>query len=145
MLKAAVINATNAIGHHGCTLVCTQINALAAEAGINVANWLPLSTSLKKTDWSKLDFVIVNGEGTLHHDRAGARAIAELGTSLARISVPAYLINTVYQDNSLSIAAGVEKFRGIWVRESLSASAVRAHGLSSTVVPDLSLNWIAED
>ncbi|WP_041319711.1 polysaccharide pyruvyl transferase family protein [Hyphomicrobium denitrificans] len=138
------MNATHAAGHHGCTLVSRQLQELAAEAGITITAWVPLSLPVRQRDWSKFDLVIVNGEGTLHHDRAGAKAIAQLAPFLADVGVPAYLINSVYQGNSPSIAEGLKRFRGIWVRDSRSASEAKNHGLDVTIVPDLTLTWNVE-
>jgi hypothetical protein len=104
---------------------------------------LPLNVSLKRTDWSKFDLVIVNGEGTLHHDRAGAKAIAQSAAFFSDIGMPAYLINSVYQGNSPSLADGLKRFRGIWVRDGRSALEAKKQGLDVTVVPDMSLTWNA--
>jgi hypothetical protein len=90
---------------------------------------------------TRCDVVLVNGEGTLHHDRPGAQRIGKLGLELKKLGLPAYLINTVYEANSSTISDGVSAYRNVWVRESLSAAEMANEGISCTVVPDLSLTW----
>ena len=81
MIKATVVNATLEIGHHGCALVCERIDELCSESGIDVTTWLPLSARVEQIASTKCDIVLVNGEGTLHHDRPGARGLVSLGSN----------------------------------------------------------------
>lgn len=141
-LRAALVHTTAQLGHHGCTLVCRQIGALASESNIDVVSWLPLFFAEQSFDWSRYDLVIVNGEGSLHHSRKAARRIAALGAFFADRQIPAYLINTVYQENDPRTAAGVARYRRVFVRDSLSKAEAEGAGVSATVVPDLSLSWV---
>lgn len=140
-LRAALVHTTSQLGHHGCTLVCRQIDLLSANAGIQICSWLPLFFAENAVDWSRYDLVIVNGEGSLHHDRKAARRMAELSGFFEAQKIPAYLINTVYQDNSSQTGAGISRYRRVFVRDSISRGEVEAAGVHANVVPDLSLSW----
>lgn len=141
VVRAILINATDALGHHGCTLVNRQLESLASGAGIEFVARLPLSA-----DWSRIaprnfDCVIVNGEGTLHSDSKGARQIAKIPSWAHRYGVPTFLINSIYESNSPEILAGIRKFDKIWVRDDFSQKALSAFGVNSDYVPDLTLSW----
>ncbi|MBA3518771.1 MAG: polysaccharide pyruvyl transferase family protein [Rhizobiales bacterium] len=140
-LRAAMIHTTSYVGHHGCTLVCRRIGELAADNGIQIASWLPLRFDEMRIDWTRYDLLLVNGEGSLHGDRPAAHLIANLARLAERIGRPAYLINSVYENNGRGVAAGVSRYRRIYMRESLSRDRAREAGLSAEIVPDLSLTW----
>ena len=69
----------------------------------------------------KADLVIVNGEGSFHHNRRN---------DLAEVSkyFPSILINTVFEDNDVDLS----NFKFISARESISAS-----NLGCPVIPDI--------
>lgn len=140
-MKAALINTTDDLGHHGCTLVNRQIRQFTQKAGIELTVGLPLHGDWDQTLPAGLVAVIVNGEGTLHGCSKGARRIAEVPAWAARKGLRSFLINTVYQANSAEIAAGVEGFEKIFVRDELSFGAIKEAGIAASVVPDLSLTW----
>ncbi|RIA56326.1 polysaccharide pyruvyl transferase family protein [Dichotomicrobium thermohalophilum] len=143
-MQAVLINRTDDIGHHGCTLVNRQLDALARNAGIEIVAKLPLHADWDALAPDRFDAVIVNGEGTLHSSNRGARRIAEIPAWAARRGVPAHLINSVYQNNNDTIAAQVARFATIAVRDTRSAAEMSRHGIDPRVVPDLSLTWQVE-
>lgn len=143
-MKVVLINKTDTLGHHGCTLVNLQIDRLAHDAGIEIIAKLPL-----KSDWDALapddfDAVIVNGEGTLHSSRNGAQRIAEVPAWSERRGVPAHLINSVYQDNSTQISSDIARFATVSARDYKSAAELKCAGIQASIVPDLSLTWETE-
>lgn len=140
-LRAVLFNTTARDGHHGCTLVCRRIDELAAGAGIDIALKLGLLPEEAPVPLETFDLILVNGEGSLHSSNRNARRIAEIGQLATRIERPAYLINSVYEDNDGEIAAGVRGFHSRFVRDTFSANEMAAAGLDATVVPDLSLTW----
>jgi hypothetical protein len=71
-MRAVLINNTDSQGHHGCTLVNRQIDALANEFGIQIVAKLPLNSDWDALAPKQFDTVIVNGEGTLHSSKKGA-------------------------------------------------------------------------
>jgi hypothetical protein len=76
----------------------------------------------------KADLVIVNGEGSFHHNRRND--LAEIATRF-----PCVLLNTVFQDNDVDLSS----FRYIAARETLSAAQVNGTGAMCDVVPDIIL------
>ena len=76
----------------------------------------------------KCGLVIVNGEGSIHHDR---------NMHLVEIAAhhKAVLVNSVWAENSPYRA--LRKFRYVAVREGRSAAAMAAAGVDAEVVPDL--------
>ena len=143
-MKAILLKTTDDSGHHGCTLVNRQIRLLAGEAGIDIVARLPLYSDWDARAPDDFDAVIVNGEGTLHSANKGARRTAAIADWAAGRSRPAYLINTVYQNNSAEIAEQVRRFTSVYTRDPKSASELSAIGVSAKVVPDLSLSWQTE-
>ena len=140
-LSAVLFNTTARGGHHGCTVVCAQIDYLAREAGISVDLQLGLDLSEAPHSLERYDLVLVNGEGSLHHDGGTAHKIAAIARHCAAIGRPAFLINSVYEANGPEIAAGVAEFCRRWTRDRASAAEMRAAGLSCETIPDLSLTW----
>jgi len=84
------------------------------------------------------DLVIINGEGTMHDDQAGACLLAQAGILAHRAGKPVVLLNTVWERNRL-IENLLPCVSLIYTRESLSAESIRKSGFNATVVPDLSL------
>lgn len=140
-LRAVLFNATERNGHHGCALVAQQIDLLATEAGIEIVRRLGLHPPRRRQSLIDFDIVLVNGEGSVHHNQPAAQHIAEIGRYFHRINKPAYLINASYEANSLSVSDGVKRFRRIYVRDSFSLAELAKAGIDASVVPDLSLTW----
>jgi hypothetical protein len=140
-LRAVLFNATERNGHHGCALVAAQTDKLAKEAGIDVVARLDLGIPSKFDERAGYDMVLVNGEGSVHHDQPAAMRVANVGRFFRRIGKPAYLINASYEANGPRISEGVACFRLIYVRDTRSRDELAKLGIAATVVPDLSLTW----
>jgi polysaccharide pyruvyl transferase WcaK-like protein len=143
-MRAVLINTTFQLGHHGCTLVDRQLDQLSRAAGLEILAKLPLQADWEKLAPAGFDVVIVNGEGGLHHDSKAAKRIAHVPAWARTNGKPAYLINSVYEANSSEIAAGVEGYRSIFVRDEFSRDALAAADIKSRVVPDLTLTWMPD-
>jgi polysaccharide pyruvyl transferase WcaK-like protein len=140
-MKAVLVSTSFQIGHHGCTLVDRQLERLSAQAGIDIITKLPIHA-----DWSKFapphfDAVIVNGEGSLHHDSKAAKRIADVPRWAHARRKPAFLINSVYESNSADIAAKVAEYEAVFVRDGSSQAALAEAGIAASVVSDLTLSW----
>ncbi|MFK8250693.1 polysaccharide pyruvyl transferase family protein [Ancylobacter terrae] len=140
-IKAVLANTTTQIGHHGCTLVNRQIEALAAEAGIEIVAHFPARVSAKMLAGVPHEAIIINGEGSVHHDKHEARGIADLAEMARDSGTPAYLINSVYEANTPELGRRIAMFRRVYVRDTTSQKAAIAHGIDAKVVPDLTLSW----
>jgi hypothetical protein len=141
-MRVILVNPTFQIGHHGCTLVDRQLDRLAAAAGIRITAKLPLYANWSKLAPPDFDAVVVNGEGSLYDGRKSAQQIAAVPAWARARGRPAFLINSVYESNGPEIAAGVSRYKAIYVREPLSQAELAGAGIPSTVVPDLTLTWV---
>lgn len=85
------------------------------------------------------DALLVNGEGTMHHSNRGwFKKMRRLGAAIAH-GKPAYLINSLWQDNGPEFDDTLRRLDGIAVREVLSARDLQErHGVVAPVQPDLS-------
>ena len=83
--------------------------------------------------------LIVNGEGTIHHDRPAGRILLEAGAAARAEGVPAALINAGWEGNGPALASLLARFALVSLRDSRSAAEVRDAGIDCRVVPDLSL------
>jgi polysaccharide pyruvyl transferase WcaK-like protein len=91
-----------------------------------------------KREISCCDMVIINGEGTMHHDRPGALALMEAGLFAHQMGIPVALINTVWEDN-IRANKLLSCCSLVFVRESISAKEIRRAGFDAEIVPDLVL------
>jgi hypothetical protein len=126
----AFINDTSInLPHFGCQLVCQTFREQFARTGLELK--VTLGRNFNPDDHaealSSVDLLVINGEGSLHHDRH--RHLIDLAERY-----PAVLMNCVYQDNSPH--PGLSKFLYISARESASAAAITEAGGHAVVVPD---------
>jgi polysaccharide pyruvyl transferase WcaK-like protein len=91
---------------------------------------------------SGVDLVLVNGEGTIHHNRPAGRLLLELGPYAHSSGVPVALINTGWQANDPQLVSLLGAFDLVTARDERSAERMRAAGANVRVVPDLSF-WFA--
>lgn len=145
-MRALVLNDTGKGQHPGCMLVMGQLLEGCRISGIQVSRTLSLGRGFKKVlqdEISSCDVVVINGEGTMHHDTPGALALADAGMFARDHGKPVAIINTVWegnrQANQLLPCASL-----IYARESFSAAEIRRVGATATVVPDLALSCPAD-
>jgi len=141
-MKALVLNDTRNGKHLGCILVMQQLESLCHEVGIEISAMLRLGLDFRAraaVEISRCDVVIINGEGTMHHDAAAAKAIMEAALIAADLGRPVALINTVWQGNKQTNLL-LSKCNWISVRESLSRESIEQAGYAAKVVPDLLLS-----
>ena len=111
--------------HAGSALVTREFHRLCDAQGIS------LSANARRAD-----FAIINGEGTPHHDRPGARRLLDQMAALST-RMPVALLNTVWDGMSTDLH-GVHL---IATRESLSAQALQGKtgNVEVKMLPDISL------
>ena len=143
-VTAVILNDTRVDLHHGCTTVLETIDTLAARAGIRI-----IARSPAHTDWranttvtsaiERADLVIVNGEGTVHHNRPAGKKLLEVGAYAKANKTKAALINSTWQANDAASLRAAGDFDIISVRESASHKELSAHGIEARRIPDLAL------
>lgn len=127
-------------------LVMAQLIEKCKSTGIQISQALPLSRGFKdllQKEISKCDMVIINGEGTMHHDMPGALTLAEAGIFAKEQGKPVALINTVWEGNKTANRL-LPVTSMIYARESLSAVELSNVGFPAAVVPDLALSCPAD-
>lgn len=142
MPYVVVANDVGMARHHGSKMVTARlVNELSARGFAVMTipageNWRHHSAVI-----SGAACVVVNGEGTLHHSAPAARELLTLAPYCQGRSIPVFLVNTIWQDNSPLMAQQAKSFTAIFVRESMSQKQLADTGVSSEVVPDLVLGW----
>lgn len=93
--------------------------------------------------YEPFDILVVNGEGSMHGSRAGFRNVftkkMEVLQRAVESGIPAYLVNSVWQDNVHEYDGVLRQLSGIQVREAESHRALlEEHGVHSVVKIDAS-------
>ena len=143
MKKCVILNDTSYDFHHGCEIVMSNIIKLLKEIDIETIDTNPVGINWKTNkkfmqNMINADIVIVNGEGTLHHNAVRVKELVSVGKYVKEnLDVPIVLINTTYQDNGSEIAEYMKFFDLIFVRETMSQNDLKQFNIESSVVPDM--------
>lgn len=82
--------------------------------------------------------VVLNGEGTLHHDAPRARDLLTTCERAKDMGFRVAVVNTVWQENSDLMGAALGKLDAVHVRDSLSLAELPAD-IRAQVTPDVSI------
>ncbi|MCA8998517.1 MAG: hypothetical protein KDA80_16075 [Planctomycetaceae bacterium] len=117
--------------HFGCQLVCQTFREQFARLGLTEISSHTMELPTGRT-WKEVvapaDCVIINGEGSLHH----GRFLSVLDVAKYK---PTALVNCVYQENPYD--ERIKSLIYVSARESLSAAALKEHGIACDVTPDV--------
>lgn len=142
-MNVVILNDTSYKPHHGCELVMSNIKSLLKANGFNILFSLAVGkkwSSNKKflSTLKKANFVLVNGEGTIHHSQERGLELVKIAKfAKEAYNIPSILINSTFQENSKEIIEYTKYFDLIFVRESFSQNELLRHGIKSEVVPDM--------
>ncbi|RIA00711.1 polysaccharide pyruvyl transferase family protein [Cereibacter sphaeroides] len=145
MRRAGIFNDTSISGHYGCTAVMGTILRELAARDVAPAYLWPVAEDWKphaaRLDRVRPDFIVVNGEGTIHHsaERKRTRDLIDLAAHARKLQVPAHLINASIEALDPQALEGLRQFTTIHVRETGSLRYLARHGIAARCVPDLSL------
>lgn len=137
-MKVVILNDTRVNSHFGCEMVMDVLEKGLLGVGASFIECVKLTNYRSKDFLANLilpedtDLVIVNGEGTCHHDN-GFNLIKSVDKFP---DIPFMLINSVWQSNSSDIST-LKKYKYITVRESLSLKSLPKGLENVEVVPDL--------
>lgn len=137
-----ILNDTRTDRHHGCEIVMRNLIRGLTERGGKIVGTLGWNCTLEKNRKlakaaQSADTIIINGEGTIHHDQPYARYLLKTGNELARQGKAVYLINSTWQENSAELVDLARPFKGIWVRDRASAYELAEQGITANIAPDL--------
>lgn len=145
MIRVAIINDTRPTHHYGCILVMENLTRLLEQQGVEIVwtwpvgvDWRKHKRQIKKQ--AKVDAIIVNGEGTIHHseDRKHARALSEFADfAKTELHTPSYLVNATLYKNTAQAYEHLKSYRLIYVRDKGSLEELHSFGLPGVYVPDL--------
>lgn len=139
--KALILNDTRRdAGHLGCLMVMSNLLRLCHETKIEVTGTIQSKAKPNRKEFSErlrgVDLVILNGEGTLHHDRG--EGLLQQSQIAKEQGIPVALINSVWQDNPKT-REYLRIFSIQSFRESTSMRSATGDGASRAIcVPDLS-------
>lgn len=135
-----LLNDTRRAGHHGSSAVVDILIKELARRNVKIRSQLTDPVQLDALAANGISALIVNGEGSMHGGQKSCVTFAKAARQAREQGIPAHLINSVYFETSREIAAEVASFSTIHVRESASQAALAQFGISSAVVPDLTLS-----
>ena len=141
--KAVILNDTSFESHHGSEMVINNIKELLLINNIKTIGTNPAGIDFMQNkifldNMSISDIVIVNGEGTLHHNQPRALELINVVKYVReKLNIPIVLINSTYQSNSIQMAKLMKYFDLIFVRETLSQNDLKRYDIYSEVVPDI--------
>lgn len=129
--------------HLGCVIVGNTIDWLCQRYGIELVRrvgnrQVAFDNQAHLHQLNSCDAVIINGEGTLHHDASFAISLMKDAQLAKHLGKRVYLINCVWQENYF-LDRFIPLFDQIYTRESYSAHAIRTAYPNApvAVVPDL--------
>jgi hypothetical protein len=141
MLKALILNDTSSY-HNGCKQVMHYLRQDLANCGYTVAGSIVGRIEYlyhHEYDLRDIDLVIINGEGSMHHDRLLPQALLKILTDAKKLGKKTALINTVWQAMTLTDEhKEVLQDTYISVRECLSQQEFEKDNISSDIHLDLS-------
>lgn len=141
---AVILNDTRVDRHHGCDRVMRTLESHLRRIGCRI-----LATAPAHTDWrersdvmaalEQAHLIVVNGEGTIHHDRPAGLTLLQAAQYGAARGIPTVLLNAAWEANGPTAVSRIREFTLVAVRDSLSLLELNHVGVRCTMVPDLSL------
>ena len=129
MGKTLLLNDTTHY-HHGCAKVMETYSfdcSIATNRAVDV-------------DFSEYSTVILNGEGTMHHNQSKAIKFLQALKDAYHSGCNIQLVNTVWQDMTNDYDEVLAKCSKIEVRDIISQKELKSrHGINSKIVPDRSI------
>ena len=134
MPTAALVNSTGHQAHFGCKVVGEVLDKEFARRDMELKLKVPCGKSWKPygDDLKKVDLIVVNGEGSLHHNRPKYLELLELA-SVNKV----VLVNSIFQAIPEPNAKLLSRFKLVSLRESLSRELAKKYHPGAIVTPDV--------
>lgn len=94
-MNVLLVNDTSSYHAGSSAVVQFIVDALSEHT---IIGRVPSVQPMVWNQWDNIEAVIVNGEGTMHHDRIGANAIKQITNQALDLGIPVSLINSLWQD-----------------------------------------------
>lgn len=135
-----VLGDTRDIYHHGCEAVMRQLLMGLEDVEITPTRVLAgMDDPADTNDFLVADLVVINGEGSLHHDRPIVQRVLDLASRRKELSRPTVLVNTSWFANSPANTRRLAAFDLIALRDPVSRQEVASYGLDCFDAPDLAI------
>jgi len=110
--------------------------------GIKIIGSHPVGSEWENYDTAKsgidaADIIIINGEGSIHHNRPYAKQLLEVIPYAKAKGKKTALINALWEENSDEMAHNAAQADLIYVRDKYSQSALRKQLVNAVFAPDL--------
>lgn len=143
-IPVVLLNDTRVDNHFGCELVCSAIENLLDEVGAELIASAPAHADWRKNEsvqraFKRARLVLINGEGTIHHDSSAGRVLLEAAKEAQSHGIPCGLINTGWEDNGSVLQNMLCDVTLISARDTISAEGMSCKGVVPRIVPDLSI------
>lgn len=146
MKSAVLVNDTSLVYHYWCQLVSNNIEKWLKENNIQLhkkyfftENWVTKKL-LNYIGDNNIDYVIINGEGSIHHNRPLANELISLWYKVKQKykNIKVVLLNSTIQEMDDKIEL-LKFFDLINVRESYSQKYLQKNTIESFLTPDISI------
>lgn len=127
-IRIYLFNDTSRSRHVGCKAVMRSLKAEIAEFADVIATHAVGSGAFDPAAFAACDAVVVNGEGTIHHDSPRANFLMMILAMAQAAGKRTALINALYQQEQRTFADVLPRLDVMTVREVRSAAIARHHG-----------------
>lgn len=137
-----LVNDTRYDNHHGGLTVVKNLHLGMARRGWTCVGSLPVSSSVRQLKRHRRQInaaqrIIVNGEGSLHHDSRNTGRLFDICSALQQTH-PVALINAVWQDNDATLWEPLlARLTAVYARDRRSQNQLQALGIDADYAPDL--------
>jgi len=137
-----LVNDTRYDNHHGGLTVVRNLHAAMAARGWTCTGSLPVSASVShltrvRAPLGKAQLIIVNGEGSLHHNSRNTQRLLAICSQL-QLSHPVAIINTIWQENDTATWKPIlDACVAVYARDRRSREQLIGIGVDAGLAPDL--------
>lgn len=131
--------------HIGCNYVNQTIQQHLQQQDYSVIQAVNLRSEIRP-DLPVPDLVLINGEGSFHHNSPRIVELTEIAIDYKQRGSKIALINALWEANRDELAVPLKEFDLVSVRDRTSQQALQQLGIEAEFAPDLSLSqWVAKE
>lgn len=127
-IKIYLLNDTSRSRHAGCKAVMRSLRAELDEFADVIATHTVGSSTIEAAAFATCDAVVVNGEGSIHHDSPRANFLMMMLGAAQAAGKRTALVNALYQQERMPAPDVLAQLDFMSVREVRSAACARRHG-----------------
>ena len=136
--------------HVGCQAITSYLHQRLQSFGLDCAGFINRVEQAEhlfdRIDRSQVRLIVVNGEGSAHHDNRRIGQLMEMCVEAKRrYETRIAFVNAVWQDNTCFLGEPLSSFDYVSVRESRSAEQVEPWTDKAVIVPDLLFSGFPAD